>query len=81
MNVTQNLMSSFVPIVFSSYEVILNVIFSEEIIQPKVGQASKCVPGLGTILFQTVKSSGSTDADDFCFIALWICIFVVTLTC
>jgi hypothetical protein len=33
-------MSSFVRIGFNSYEVILYVIFIEEIIQPKVGQAA-----------------------------------------
>jgi hypothetical protein len=42
-NVTQNVMSSFVRIGFNSYEVILYVISIEEIIQPKVGQASECV--------------------------------------
>jgi hypothetical protein len=60
-------MSSFVRIVFNSYEVILYVIFIEEIIQPKVGQASECAPCLGSFLCRTVKSAGSTDADDFCF--------------
>jgi hypothetical protein len=51
---------------YRSYEVILYVISIEEIIQPKVGQSSKCVPGLATILFETVKNSGSTDANNFC---------------
>ena len=40
-NVTHNVMSSFVRIIFDSYEVIYMMILNEEIVQSKVGQKSR----------------------------------------
>jgi hypothetical protein len=66
----------------NSYEVILYAIFIEEIVQPKVGQASECVLCLGSFLCRTVKNVGSTDADDFCFDSpIDVFLFVINLTC
>jgi hypothetical protein len=42
-NVTHNVMSSFVRIIFDSYEVIYMMILTEEMIQSNVGQTSKCL--------------------------------------
>jgi hypothetical protein len=60
-------MSSFVRIVFSSYEVILYVIFRLRDYSAESRTGLECVCGLGSILFRAVKNSGSTDANDFCF--------------